>query len=105
MPDLILINIGLTASAYFKKQKIMEDDMGSFATAVVVAIGLAIGGMYLLDKLQLRADEAFYYPTSVRIPTHGNTHNLVGKDWYSAKEHGWANEGIPTSNAAAPPDS
>jgi hypothetical protein len=88
-----------------KNEKIMEDDMRSFAAAVVVAIGLAIGGMYLLDKLQLRADEAFYYPTSVRIPTHGNTHNLVGKDWYSAKEHGWANEGIPTSNAAAPPDS
>jgi hypothetical protein len=31
MPDLILINIGLTASAYFKKQKIMEDEMGSFS--------------------------------------------------------------------------
>jgi hypothetical protein len=40
----------------------MEVDMRSFATAVVVAIGLAIGGMYLLDQLQLRADEAFYYP-------------------------------------------
>jgi hypothetical protein len=46
--------------------------------------------MFLLDReLQQQADESFPSTTSVRLPTHGNTHNLVGRDWYSAKEHGW----------------
>jgi hypothetical protein len=44
--------------------------------------------MYALDAAwQGRADQAFISPTSVRIPDHGTIHNLVGKDWYSAREH------------------
>jgi hypothetical protein len=75
--------------------------MRSFVIAVLAVIVVAVGAMYLLDQTwQRRVDEAFSSPTSVRLPAHGNIHNLVGKDWYSAKEHGWS-EDIPTSNAAA----
>ena len=49
---------------------------------------IAVGAMYALDATwQRRADQAFVSGSSVRIPDHGTTHNLVGKDWYSAKEH------------------
>jgi hypothetical protein len=74
--------------------------MGTFWSAVAVAILLAVGAMFVLDReLQYRSDESFTSPTSVRLPSHGNTHNLVGKDWYSAKEHGWEVESFPTSNS------
>jgi hypothetical protein len=74
--------------------------MRAFWSAVGVAVFVAIGAMFLLDReLQRQADESFTSPTSVRLPSHGNTHNLVGRDWYSAKEHGWETEGIPTSNS------
>jgi hypothetical protein len=73
--------------------------MGVFLSAVAVAILIAIGAMFVLDRdLQYRSDELFTSPTSVRLPSHG-THNLVGKDWYSAKEHGWGAESFPTSNS------
>ena len=76
--------------------------MRSFLAAIIVVIAVAIGAMYFLDgTLQRQADEAFTSVASVRLPEHGNTHNLVGKDWYSAKEHGWDANAIPTSNAAA----
>ena len=62
--------------------------MKVFISASVVALVVAVGAMYALDSsLQLQADQAFISPTSVRLPSHGTTHNLVGKDWYSAKEH------------------
>ena len=62
--------------------------MKIFLGAAAVALVVAIGAVYVLDSsLQLQADQAFMSPTSVRIPSHGTTHNLVGKDWYSAKEH------------------
>ena len=74
--------------------------MGVFLSAVAVAILIAIEAMFVLDRdLQYRSDELFTSPTSVRLPSHGNTHNLVGKDWYSAKEHGWGAESFPTSNS------
>jgi hypothetical protein len=74
--------------------------MGAFWSAVAVAILIAVGAMFVLDReLQYRSDESFTSPTSVRLPSHGNTHNLVGKDWYSAKEHGWEAETFPTSNS------
>lgn len=77
--------------------------MRSFAISVIVAVVVAVGAMYLLEQtFQRQVDEAFISPTSVRMPTHGNTHNLVGRDWYSAKEHGWGSD-VPTSNAPAPP--
>jgi hypothetical protein len=82
----------------------MEDAMRSFLTAVVAAIVVAVGAMLLLESVwQRHVDQAFTSTsTSVRIPDHGNTHNLVGRDWYSAKDHGQGGDGVPTSNAAAP---
>jgi hypothetical protein len=57
--------------------------------------------MYLVNQaFQRQADQAFSSTASVRLPAHGNTHNLVGKDWSEAKEHGWGDI-VPTSNAAA----
>lgn len=62
--------------------------MKTFAASIVVAIVFAVGAMYALDETwQRRADQAFVSPTSVRVPEHGNTHNLVGKDWYSSRDH------------------
>jgi hypothetical protein len=79
--------------------------MRVFLMSAVSAIVLAIGSMLFLDQVvQRNADQAFGASTSVRLPSHGNTHNLVGRDWYSAKDHGWGDE-IPTSNSpvSAPP--
>ena len=62
--------------------------MKVFLISVVTAIVIAVGAVYALDSSpQLQADQAFMSPTSVRLPSHGTTHNLVGKNWYSAKEH------------------
>lgn len=73
--------------------------MRVFLVSVVAMVGIAIGSMFLLDQVvQRSADQAFSSSTSVRLPDHGNVHNLVGRDWYSAKEHGWGDE-IPTSNS------
>ncbi len=62
--------------------------MKAFIASIVIVIVVAGGAMYALDATwQRRADEAFASTTGVRLPAHGNTHNLVGKDWYSAREH------------------
>ena len=62
--------------------------MRVFLTAISAAIVIAIGSMLIVDQTwQRQADEAFTSPTSVRIPDHGSTHNLVGKSWFSAKDH------------------
>ena len=62
--------------------------MKAFFAAVITAVIVATGAMYTLDGTwQRRADQAFISATSVRFPDHGATHNLVGKDWYSAREH------------------
>ena len=62
--------------------------MRAFFTSVVAAIVIAGGAMLILDEgWQRQADQAFTSPTSVRIPDHGNTHNLVGKSWWSARDH------------------
>lgn len=62
--------------------------MKAFLTSIAAAIVLAVAVVYGLDtQLQRQSDQEFTSPTSVRLPTHGNTHNLVGKDWYSAREH------------------
>jgi hypothetical protein len=59
-----------------------------FLTSVSAAIIVAIGSMLLVDQAwQQQADQAFASPTSVRIPSHGNTHNLVGKSWLSSRDH------------------
>jgi hypothetical protein len=61
--------------------------MRVFLTSLVVAIVIAGGAVLVLDQSWQQADEAFTSPTSVRIPSHGNTHNLVGKTWFSGKDH------------------
>lgn len=79
--------------------------MRVFLMSVISAVVLAIGSMLILGQLvQRNADQAFSSSPSVRLPDHGNIHNLVGRDWYSPNEHGWGTE-IPTSNSplSAPP--
>jgi hypothetical protein len=62
--------------------------MAVFLASVAAALVFALVAVYALDAaLQRPADQAFVSPTSVRVPDHGETHNLVGKDWYSAREH------------------
>jgi hypothetical protein len=60
--------------------------------------------MFLLEgMLRRHADQAFTSTsTSVRIPDHGNTHNLVGQNWFSPSDHGWESGTVPTSNKPAP---
>lgn len=61
--------------------------MKSFVSSIVAALLIAGGAMYVLDaKVQRRADQAFPN-TSVRLPDHGMTHNLVGKDWLTSRDH------------------
>jgi hypothetical protein len=61
--------------------------MRVFLTSVFAAIVIAGVAMLVLDQSLQQADQAFTSPTSVRIPSHGNTHNLVGKTWFSGKDH------------------
>ena len=62
--------------------------MKAFLLAVVTVLVVAVAFVYVLDATwQRSADRAFASTTGVSLPTHGTTHNLVGKDWYSAKEH------------------
>ena len=61
--------------------------MRVFLTSVLAAIIIAGGAMLVLDQSWQQADQAFTSPTSVRIRSHGNTHNLVGKTWFSGKDH------------------
>ncbi len=62
--------------------------MKVFFASVAAAAVIAIGAMYALDAIWQRpADQAFASVSSVRIPDHGTTHNLVGKDWSSARDH------------------
>jgi hypothetical protein len=62
--------------------------MRVFWVSVVAVIFAAACAMVILDAVwQQHADEAFTVATNVRSPSHGNTHNLVGKDWLSAKDH------------------
>jgi hypothetical protein len=61
--------------------------MRVFLTSVFPAIVIAAGAMLVLDQWWLQADQAFTSATSVRIPGHGDIHNLVGKTWFSGKDH------------------
>ena len=59
-----------------------------FLAAAVTALLIAIAAMIVLDdRVQRQADQSFQSGPSVRMPDHGNTHNLVGSDWYSANRH------------------
>jgi hypothetical protein len=62
--------------------------MRVFLTSISAAIIIAGGAMLVLDQSwQRQVDQTFTSPTSVRIPSHGNTHNLVGQTWFSGKDH------------------
>lgn len=79
--------------------------MRVFLVSAATMFAIAIGSMLILDQVQRNADQAFSSSTSVRLPDHGNIHNLVGRDWHSPNDHGWSSE-IPTSNSPlsnAPP--
>ncbi|WP_291869418.1 hypothetical protein [Bradyrhizobium sp.] len=80
--------------------------MRVFLVSAISAVILAVGSMFILDQVvQRNADQAFGSSSSVRLPDHGNIHNLVGRDWYSAKDHGSSGEG-PAGNpplSIAPP--
>ncbi len=64
-----------------------ETSMRVFMTSIVALIVLAVVALYVLDLLQHTADQSFSSPTYVRFPHDEAGHNLVGKDWSSAKEH------------------
>jgi hypothetical protein len=59
--------------------------MKAFLTGVAVAIIIAVGAIYVLGAYQLQADRAFQ-TSAVRLPDHGATTNLVGRDWPAPKE-------------------
>lgn len=62
--------------------------MYAFLAAVATALLLAIVAMLVLDgRVQRQSDQSFQSISSVRMPDHGATHNLVGRDWYSASKH------------------
>lgn len=61
--------------------------MRVFVMASAAAIAFALVAMYVLDNWQQTADQAFTSATNVRFPHEESGHNLVGKDWSSAKEH------------------
>ena len=80
--------------------------MRVYLASAVAVLFLATASMFVLDRaVQRNADQMFMSPSSVRLSDHGNTHNLVGRDWYSARSHGWETE-IPTGNSptANPPE-
>jgi len=62
--------------------------MRVFIMACVAAIVFAVLGLFAIDLgWQQTADEAFSSSTNVRLSHEDAGHNLVGKDWSSAKEH------------------
>jgi hypothetical protein len=62
--------------------------MRIFVMSIGAAIIIAILGLYVLDSgVQRTSDQAFSSATNVRFPHEESGHNLVGKDWSSAKEH------------------
>jgi hypothetical protein len=62
--------------------------MRSFFSALAVVIALSAVFYFTLEtSIQQRADEAFSSRSGVRIPGHGQTHNLVGTDWSSSTRH------------------
>jgi hypothetical protein len=62
--------------------------MKSFLSAVVAAVVIAVGAMYALEEIpQRQTDEAYVSPTGARVSHDDRGHNLVGKDWFAAKQH------------------
>lgn len=62
--------------------------MRAFFAAVAAALIIAAGSSLILDRVWERSDQEFTSRTGVsQPPDHGNTHNLVGKDWSSGRGH------------------
>ena len=61
--------------------------MRVFIMACVAAIVFAVLGLYAVLGWQQTADQAFSSSMNVRLSHDDAGHNLVGKDWSSAKEH------------------
>lgn len=62
--------------------------MRAFFAAVAAALIIAVSTGVILDRVWERSDHKFTSRTGVsQPPDHGNTHNLVGKDWWSARDH------------------
>ncbi len=61
--------------------------MRVFMTSCVAAIVIAVLGLFVLDISQQTADQSFSSATYVSFPHQEAGHNLVGKDWSSAKKH------------------
>lgn len=62
--------------------------MRSFLFGIIGVIALAaVFYLTLETAVQQRADEAYASPSGVRVPVHGQTHNLVGTDWRSSTKH------------------
>jgi hypothetical protein len=61
--------------------------MRSFVIAVVAVIVIAVASSYLLNIWQHSVYQVFASQSNVRLSAEEVGHNLVGKDWYSAREH------------------
>ena len=61
--------------------------MRAFFAALAAALVIAVGSTLILDQVWQRADQEFSSRSGVRLPEHGNTHNLVGKSWSSGRDH------------------
>jgi hypothetical protein len=62
--------------------------MRVFAMSIVAVIVIAVLGRYVLDMISPQTtDQAFSSTSYVRLSHEEAGHNLVGKDWSSAKEH------------------
>jgi hypothetical protein len=86
---LIVINASKESEVSVQANpRAQENPMRIFGISLFAAILFALCAAVILNTVwQQRADEAFAVATSVRGPSHGSTHNLVGKDWLSAKDH------------------
>ena len=61
--------------------------MRSFIVAVVAVVVIAVASSYLLNAWQQSVYQVFASQSNVRLSDEEAGHNLVGKDWYSAREH------------------
>jgi len=61
--------------------------MRSFAIAVLAVIVIAVASSFLLNVWQHSVYQVFASQSNVRLSDEEAGHNLVGKDWYSAREH------------------
>jgi hypothetical protein len=92
---VIQINSLATAAITLRMcRHIREETMRTYLKWTIAAAVVA-GGTGLVASQYWPSAEVI---SAVRLPDHGNTHNLVGSDWSSPKKHGWDGE-IPTANS------